>query len=262
MLSVAAAMVVLPFLIVLVLARADYPIFKQLIAPNRPLPNYAVPHSAAQAHVHVSHFDPSIRYVFAQSSPRGNAREPNVAASPKMAAVRDERRVPAQPMAGLWAASGNGVGHSGEMSLSQLQSAVSSGADVNARNTVGETALMWAASTGKLDVVEFLVSHGANVNVADNKGQTALMGAANAGNLDCEAYLMSNGAEINAKDAKGWTPLMNAAISGNLDCVDALIKCGADVNVRSDAGVTAMTCAQYKRSQPEIAALQAAGAAG
>jgi ankyrin repeat protein len=48
------------------------------------------------------------------------------------------------------------------------------GADVNARGEEGETALMWAASGGKLDMVKRLIDAGAKILQRDHDGEDAL----------------------------------------------------------------------------------------
>jgi ankyrin repeat protein len=53
------------------------------------------------------------------------------------------------------------------------------GADVNAANDNGQTALHAAAYTGSDAIVDFLVARGADVNVKDKQGQTPLSIAEN-----------------------------------------------------------------------------------
>ena len=48
------------------------------------------------------------------------------------------------------------------------------GADVNATNSMGLTALLGAANRGSNDVIEFLAAHGARLDVKDREGRTAL----------------------------------------------------------------------------------------
>ena len=55
------------------------------------------------------------------------------------------------------------------------------GADINAQDEVGRTALMEACVAFKKDVIRLLISRGADVNLCDNNGCTALMRAAYGG---------------------------------------------------------------------------------
>jgi ankyrin repeat protein len=48
------------------------------------------------------------------------------------------------------------------------------GADVNATNSMGLTALIGAANRGSNDIIKFLVEHGARLNVKDREGRTPI----------------------------------------------------------------------------------------
>jgi len=79
----------------------------------------------------------------------------------------------------------------------QVQSLIKEGANINAQNAQGQTALYWAADKGSAETVKFLVGHGANVNLADQNGQTPLDRAALRSFLDIVRYLVQNGASAN-----------------------------------------------------------------
>jgi ankyrin repeat protein len=73
-------------------------------------------------------------------------------------------------------------------------------------------ALPYTADEAKkaLETVKLCVELGANVNAANDVGLTALHGAAFTGLDDVVRYLVQNGANINAQDAAGQTPLQKA----------------------------------------------------
>ncbi len=61
-----------------------------------------------------------------------------------------------------------------EGDLETVQSLIEQGADVNAIDNNGNTALMWASARGHTETVGFLIDKGADVNAVDNDGDTAL----------------------------------------------------------------------------------------
>ena len=54
---------------------------------------------------------------------------------------------------------------------------IKSGADVNAANSMGITAVIGAANRGSDDMLAFLVQHGAKLDVKDKEGRTPLVWA-------------------------------------------------------------------------------------
>jgi ankyrin repeat protein len=69
-------------------------------------------------------------------------------------------------------------------------------ADVNAREQrYGDTALMWAAVAGHVDVVRLLIEAGADVRAVDDEGVTALHLARANGHTEVAAALLAAGAD-------------------------------------------------------------------
>jgi hypothetical protein len=101
------------------------------------------------------------------------------------------------------------------------------GADVNARDDKGFTALMLASSYGKIEVAKLLVGKGADVNALNNWGSTALIGAVIYGHVEVASLLISKGADVNIKDKKGYSALSAAKIQGYPEIVSLLQKAGA-----------------------------------
>jgi hypothetical protein len=91
---------------------------------------------------------------------------------------------------------------------------IKAGANVNARSTRGETALMASAVTGMAD--EDLLKAGADVNAVNDVGMTALMLLVQRGDPDEIKTLLKAGADARRKDASGRTALdyLNAANCG------------------------------------------------
>jgi ankyrin repeat protein len=103
------------------------------------------------------------------------------------------------------------------------------GADPNASNDLGINALMWAA--GDFEKVRALVAHGANVNASSNYGFTALsVAAASPGNLPTVLFLLDKGADPKAVDKDGVGALFLACARGDSKIVEELLRRGANPN--------------------------------
>ena len=75
------------------------------------------------------------------------------------------------------------------------------GGDLNSK-------LLKAAKLGDTDAIETLVSKGADVNAKDDNGITALMFASYYCNFDTVGLLLDKGAEVSEKNNFGETALM------------------------------------------------------
>ncbi|MGL9778991.1 MAG: ankyrin repeat domain-containing protein [Wolbachia sp.] len=76
------------------------------------------------------------------------------------------------------------------------------GADVGAKNNNGMTALHWAAKNNHIEVLKLLIDKGANVNVQDNYGKTPLDCAREEGHGEIAGYLVFSVAEMFRKEEK------------------------------------------------------------
>lgn len=99
--------------------------------------------------------------------------------------------------------------------LPALAATVEHGADVNARNGAGQTALMVAAMQGRSQkLIELLVFLGADLRAQDSAGMTALMHAAAKGEQDNAAQLLQLGIDPDIKDNNGKTVIDYAKAGG------------------------------------------------
>jgi len=113
---------------------------------------------------------------------------------------------------------------------------IRSGANVNAKDKQGRTALMEAARNGCETIVPLLINNGADV-----KNSTALIDAVESYGNDEDKkerivmLLIRSRANVNAKDEQGRTALMEAARNGYEKMVQLLIDNGTDVNAATMA---------------------------
>lgn len=106
-----------------------------------------------------------------------------------------------------------------------MQVLIARGADVNAKDGTGDTALMEASFHGYHDVVQLLLAKGADANATDSMGRNALLRACErGGHLDVVQLLIAKGADVNAKNNRGQTPPSHAK---NAEVKALLVKAGA-----------------------------------
>ena len=160
-----------------------------------------------------------------------------------------------------------------------VQVLIDAGADIEAKDEEGRSAVFRASISGKCAVVKMLVEAGADVRVTDNKGNTCLHFAARFGHTEIVRYLVDlpevdvnhaddvtstalhcaarqkhpdvvkvlidAGADIEAQDDDGYSPLFLPSISGGVDTVKVLLRAGADVRVTDDTGNTCLMFAAH-----------------
>jgi len=118
--------------------------------------------------------------------------------------------------------------------LDEVRSLLRGGADVNAAQGDGMSALHWAAERGDMALMEVLLYAGAELEASTRIGHyRPLHIAARNGNLEVVIRLIEAGADINSvTDPSGSTPLHLAALSGNGSVVRELVNAGADIDSR------------------------------
>ena len=153
-------------------------------------------------------------------------------------------------------------------SVDAMSRLIDAGANVNAMNSAGATALMWSATdmakvrlllgkgadpkivakSGKTalalaamsdrsgDIVRLLLASGADVKAVDGFKSTVLHAAAAGNDLDTIRQVVDAGLDVNAVNFPGFTPLMLSASQGNLAAVKLLLAKGANVNAVSGDG--------------------------
>ena len=133
-----------------------------------------------------------------------------------------------------------------------VQSLLQKGANVNATEGDGTTALHWASYRDDLETADLLIRAGAKINAANDLGATPLWTACQNGSEGMVRRLLGAGANPNAKLLLGETLLMVASRGGYPAIVEQLLAKGADPNARAARGQTALMWAVAQK-HPEVA---------
>ncbi|KMQ97513.1 kinase d-interacting substrate [Lasius niger] len=122
---------------------------------------------------------------------------------------------------------------------------------VDDRDENNSTALIFAATKGKIHFVRELINHGADVNAEDADNWTALLCAAKEGHTEICLELLEHGADLEHRDMGGWTALMWATYKGRSATVTMLLARGADVNAHGNFHISSLLWAAG-RGYPDI----------
>ena len=148
-----------------------------------------------------------------------------------------------------------------------VEALAAAGADIEAADGIGLTALLYASTQGRLDVVKTLIALGADVNTAAGNRVSPLSGCLltrSYKHLDVTQALINAFIDVNApsrtEDGRPTeTFLMAAASAGNLEGVAMLLEASADPNAVTLTG-TALTSAVQAGAAAVVGLLLGAGA--
>lgn len=104
-----------------------------------------------------------------------------------------------------------------------FQALIEKGPALDAPTASGDTALMWSASEGRMEIVRMLIQAGADVNQRHRQnGNTALILAASYRHLAIVKTLLKAGADQTIHNSEGMTALGYAIKHEDTDIVELL----------------------------------------
>ena len=142
---------------------------------------------------------------------------------------------------------------------------IAAGADVNAKDDIEDSAYLLAGARGHIEILTLTLANGADLRSVNRFGGTALIPAAHYGHVRAVDILLRAGVAPDHVNRLGWTALLEAIILGDggerhREIVGLLIAAGANVNIADGKGVSPLAHARA-RGQGEIARmLERAGA--
>ena len=120
---------------------------------------------------------------------------------------------------------------------------VQGGVSVNQQNSLGLSALHFAAARGDCPLATKLLMRGAAVDSCGLARQTPLAAAASRGETEMCLFLLANGANINFRKHGHATPLFGAVEGGFVGTAKQLIQAGANVSITTTSGDTPLIVA-------------------
>ena len=127
--------------------------------------------------------------------------------------------------------------HDDDIGLARLL--LDAGAEPGTPSRYGITPLFLACENGNVAMANLLLKSGADPNVTLRGGETLLMTAARTGEVETVKALLAHGAEVGVREnVSGQSALMWAAAEGHADVVRTLLRAGSDVGLRLASGFT------------------------
>lgn len=117
------------------------------------------------------------------------------------------------------------------------------GAAVDAKDSLGNTALHYAVMEQQFDLMKLLIDSGADINAKNHYGKTPLLCAAEKSFTKAAQILIRRNADIHATDGEDMTAMLWAIQNGNVALASELINKGVDVNAKYDDNITALILA-------------------
>lgn len=102
--------------------------------------------------------------------------------------------------------------------------------EIDARDTMDRTPLIYSCLRGDLESVCSLLDQGADLNNMGHRVGSPLLAAADCNHLELARFLLERGAEVNALGPYNDTAIRQACLNGNLEMAKLLVAHGASIH--------------------------------
>ncbi|MEK5429181.1 ankyrin repeat domain-containing protein [Cytobacillus sp. FSL R7-0680] len=125
-----------------------------------------------------------------------------------------------------------------------VQVLIAHGADINIRNKRLENVLLYAGAEGLLEIVQLAIQAGADTTITNRYGGIAIIPACERGHIEVVKELLTHSdTDVNHINNLHWTALLEAIILSDggkthQEIVQLLIDHGADITITDKDGVT------------------------
>ena len=142
---------------------------------------------------------------------------------------------------------------------------IEAGADVNAKDQISDSPYLYAGARGHLEILTMTLAQGADLRSTNRYGGTALSPAPERGHVETVRRLIDAGVAEDHVNRLGWTALLEAIILSDggprhQQIVQALVDAGANVQLADGDGVTPLQHAVRRGHTETERILRAAGA--
>ncbi|MEL4080225.1 MULTISPECIES: ankyrin repeat domain-containing protein [Arthrobacter] len=122
---------------------------------------------------------------------------------------------------------------------------IAQGGDVNAKDSIQDSAFLYAGAEGFNEVLKLTIAAGADVKSTNRYGGTALIPACEHGHVETIKILIAAGVDVNHVNNLGWTGIQEAILLNHggpdqQEAVRLLLAAGADQGIRDPQGRTAL----------------------
>jgi uncharacterized protein len=141
---------------------------------------------------------------------------------------------------------------------------VDAGADLDLQDDTRANALLSTGETGFVDVLEEVLRGDPDLTRTNRFGGTALIPAADRGHVETVRRLLATEIDVDHVNDLGWTALLEAVLLGDggaahTEIVRLLVDAGADVAIGDSEGTTPLEHARASGYDEIVAILESAG---